>query len=301
MWKHAHLSASLSEWSLPRSFLWLSVASRKKKDLLKTQHLSAQRSLQVNSITFVRLSCRLVFNGKVPWSIALAETLDAQKSTSESDLVTSSSFSIHQGTSLHPGTSLKTYLQHLQLLHLRLQKNPQHCTRSPTQQCCFAPRRHDFAMACATQIPTQIGEQQIQLLERSRWIHDDHRGPVEVSYIRTAEWVTQKRWKSFWVEEPKLGWKTTTLGIWNQQVECLPYVLLVASWTVLDLWTYTFDHLSRPRIKLKAVNCSIETSSNHPQRQPRINNPLGCWKMGGYHWSIRLSLPAEYPLKYPSL
>ena len=95
--------------------------------------------------------------------------------------------------------------RHIQLLHLRLQKNPQHCTRSPTQQCCFAPRRHDFAMACATQIPTQIGEQQIQLLEGSRWIHDDHRGPVEVSYIRTAEWVTQKRQKSFRVEEPKLG------------------------------------------------------------------------------------------------
>ena len=103
----------------------------------------------------------------------------------------------------------------------------------------------------------------------------------------------------FGLRNPNWDGKQLHLEFGISNCRCLPYVLLVASWTVLDLWTYTFDHLSRPRIKLKAVKYSIETSSNHPQRQPRINNPLGSWKMGGYHWSIRLSLPAGYPLKYP--
>lgn len=298
MWKHAHLSASLSEWSLPRSFLWLSVASRKKKGSAENATLVCS---EVTSSKFHNF-CQAELPAGFQREGALVYCTCRDLGRTEVNLrIRPCNFFILQ---YPPGNLFAS--RHIPqnispaspAVASATKKSAAFPQEVPLLPCCFAPRRHDFAMACATQIPTQIGEQQIQLLEGSRWIHNDHRGPGPRFHQHSNSVGHPKKVKVISGWGTQTG-KTTTLGIWNQQVECLPYVLLVASWTVLDLWTYTFDQLSRPRIKLKAVKCSIETSSNHPQRQPRINNPLGCWKMGGYHWSIRLSLPAGYPLKYP--
>ena len=117
-------------------------------------------------------------------------------------------------------------------------KSAANSTRSPTQ-CCFAPRRHDFAMACATQIPTQIGEQQIQLLEGSRWIHDDHRGPGPRFLAFEQQSGSPKNPKKgeshFGLRNPNWDGKQLHLEFGISNCRCLPYVLLVASWTVLDL------------------------------------------------------------------
>ena len=297
MWKHAHLSASLSEWSLPRSFLWLSVASRKKKGSAENATLVCS---EVTSSKFHNF-CQAELPAGFQREGALVYCTCRDLGRTEVNLrIRPCNFFILQ---YPPGNLFAS--RHIPqnispaspAVASATKKSAAFPQEVPLLPCCFAPQATWFCygMCHPNSRLKSVSSRSSCSKEAGGFTmitEDLVRG---FTNIRTA-WVTQKRWKLFRVEEPKLG-KQPTLGIWNQQVECLPYVLLVASWTVLDLWTYTFDQLSRPRIKLKAVKCSIETSSNHPQRQPRINNPPWLLKNGRVPLKYQVITPCRVSLE----
>ena len=140
MWKHAHLSASLSEWSLPRSFLWLSVASRKKKGSAENATLVCS---EVTSSKFHNF-CQAELPAGFQWEGALVYCTCRDLGRTEVNLrIRPCNFFILQ---YPPGNLFAS--RHIPqnispaspAVASEAKKNPQHCTRSPTQQCCFAPQ-----------------------------------------------------------------------------------------------------------------------------------------------------------------